>query len=218
MCAYPTLLSEFSMTTDTSRKDGGAVGDGDSPADSPSADTAAEAAAPAADEEKKPVDLVAASGKLRMLQQLLPALQAGGHRVLLLSQSRKVTSLSPLRIGYRQGLILYALPDGALSICVKASNVRQSCSSGSSTHPLEGNTCRQESEHPVSQALDTIEDFVRGAYGATAYERIDGGTHAAHRHAAVQRFNQADSPAWCAFMRSCFDAMRSIQHSIACTQ
>lgn len=48
----------------------------------------------------------------------------------------------------------------------------------------------------VHQALDTIEQFVKGAYGGTAYERIDGGTHAAQRHAAVQRFNQADSSAW----------------------
>ena len=31
--------------------------------------------------------MVAASGKLRVLQQLLPRLLAGGHRVLLFSQS-----------------------------------------------------------------------------------------------------------------------------------
>jgi hypothetical protein len=56
------------------------------------------------------------------------------------------------------------------------------------------NTC----DWSAVQALDTIEDFAKGAYGSSAYERIDGGTQAARRHAAVQRFNQADSPAWCA--------------------
>ena len=38
--------------------------------------------------------LVESSGKLRVLQQLLPALHAAGHKVLLLSHSRKV-SLAP---------------------------------------------------------------------------------------------------------------------------
>ncbi len=55
------------------------------------------------------------------------------------------------------------------------------------------------------QALDTLEDFLKGVYGAAAYERIDGATHSAQRHAAVQRFNAPDSPAWSAvlFIRSC---------------
>ncbi len=35
--------------------------------------------------------LVESSGKLRVLQQLLPVLHAAGHKVLLLSQSRKVS-------------------------------------------------------------------------------------------------------------------------------
>lgn len=89
VCAYPTLLSEFSMAADASGKEGAAAGEDDSPPESPPADAASPAAA-AADEDKQPVDLVAASGKLRMLQQLLPGLQAGGHRVLVLTQSRKV--------------------------------------------------------------------------------------------------------------------------------
>jgi hypothetical protein len=89
VCAYPTLLSDFSMAGSSGEGNGG---DGDSPTGSPRAASGAPMAAGADREgDGKPVDLVAASGKLRVLQQLLPALQAKGHRVLLLSQSRKVT-------------------------------------------------------------------------------------------------------------------------------
>ena len=48
----------------------------------------------------------------------------------------------------------------------------------------------------LQQALDTVEDLLRGMFGAAAYERVDGSTHAAQRYIAVQRFNQPDSPAW----------------------
>jgi hypothetical protein len=88
VCAYPTLLMEFSMGEPSGSGNGG---DADSPTASPRASSVpAVPAAPAGDGDRAPVDLVTASGKLRVLQQLLPALQASGHRVLLLSQSRKV--------------------------------------------------------------------------------------------------------------------------------
>lgn len=88
VCAYPTLLMEFSMGETSGNGNGG---EGDSPAASPRASSVpAATATTAGDADRPPVDLVTASGKLRVLQQLLPALQASGHRVLLLSQSRKV--------------------------------------------------------------------------------------------------------------------------------
>jgi hypothetical protein len=90
VCAYPTLLMEFSMGEHPGSGNGG---NGDSPTASPRASSVpAATAATAGDGDRPPVDLVTASGKLRVLQQLLPALQASGHRVLLLSQSRKVRS------------------------------------------------------------------------------------------------------------------------------
>ena len=88
VCAYPTLLMEFPMGGNSGNGNGG---DGDSPTGSPRASPVPAATTSAAgDGDRAPVDLVTASGKLRVLQQLLPALQASGHRVLLLSQSRKV--------------------------------------------------------------------------------------------------------------------------------
>lgn len=93
MCAYPTLLSEFTMSPSAGGNDGAAAEEDSSPRASPEVEAAAASSAAAADEDGKPVDLAAASGKIRLLRQLLPALQAGGHRVLLLSQSRKVCTI-----------------------------------------------------------------------------------------------------------------------------
>lgn len=83
-------------------------------------------------------------------------------------------------------------PEGA-SVCLLCSVFVDSSTSGRSTIRW---LLRLSASSRRLQALDTIEDFLKGAYGADALERIDGGTHAAQRHAAVQRFNQPDSPAW----------------------
>lgn len=84
-CSYPTLLPEYATAVAAA-----AAAAQDDGAESPRA--AAAAAAAAVEAEKRRADLAAASGKLLLLRQLLPALHAGGHRVLLLSQSRKVSS------------------------------------------------------------------------------------------------------------------------------
>jgi hypothetical protein len=118
VCAYPTLLSDFSMAGNSGDGNGG---DGDSPTGSPRASPAtATVAAADRDGDSKPVDLVTASGKLRVLQQLLPALQASGHRVLLLSQSRKVWP----------NLICWQTTDGWVVDGVSCCHVMQACRLG----------------------------------------------------------------------------------------
>ena len=47
-----------------------------------------------------------------------------------------------------------------------------------------------------SQALDTVGELLSALYGASSYERIDGGIHSAQRHAAVKRFSQPDAQSW----------------------
>ena len=80
VCAYPALLNDFSSvaaaaTAEESEAAGPAEHD--------------DAAVPPKPEERV-VKPSAAAGKLALLAQLLPALRAGDHHVLLFSQARKV--------------------------------------------------------------------------------------------------------------------------------
>ncbi|KAK9823247.1 hypothetical protein WJX72_001331 [[Myrmecia] bisecta] len=57
----------------------------------------------------------------------------------------------------------------------------------------------------MAKALDVLEDYAKERFGKDAVERIDHSTPAALRHAAVERFNAPDSPAFVFLLttRSC---------------
>lgn len=82
MCSHPALLPEYA----------------------PAAEEGSAATTPAGTPSVKVEGMSAStpspslsSGKLRLMMQLLPALHASGHRVLVLSQSQKVRDRRSLR-------------------------------------------------------------------------------------------------------------------------
>lgn len=94
VCAHPAVLPEYASASE----DADAV----AAAATVTASQAGAGAAVKAEDGLQPAyraggagpeaasGLVDSSGKLRLLQQLLPALRAAGHKILLLSHSRKV--------------------------------------------------------------------------------------------------------------------------------
>jgi hypothetical protein len=205
VCTHPSLLPEYAPVEDND-------------------ETIEDTATGNTSTSSGSASITASSGKLRLLMQLLPALRASGHRVLVVSQSQKVPSCARKLPWYPSSCIVALEPHHVVALWLLRLFCQGRCTEGfpdaafktlhqpvhpykapHASSPLAAHTmcvlCHDKSHSCfviAMQALDTIQEALTADQGSDSFERIDGSTPSIQRYAAVKRFQKADTTSWCA--------------------